>query len=317
MKHIERVMKLIKNGWVFKPTGEFSWSQSHAQVPFAFPMKDRIRVFFSTRDEYSRSSVAFIDLDKDNPEKILYVHNQPVLMHGSKGAFDDSGTMPSWFLEQDGEILLYYTGWNRSESASYRLSIGLAKSTDNGLTFQRVYEGPILDRGKHDPIWVGQPCVIRMSDTDWRMWYLSCQKIEYINNHPEPFYNVKYATSINGVDWKREERTCIDFDIHTDAIGRPCVWVEDGIFKMLHSNRKAYGYRTEPASAYRIEYSESVDGISWERKNEKFPLRKGTSDWDSIMNEYCTTYLVDNKRIVLYNGNGFGASGFGYAIFEV
>ena len=27
----------------------------------------------------------------------------------------------------------------------------------------------------------------------WKMWYLSCEKIEIINHHPEPFYNIKYA----------------------------------------------------------------------------------------------------------------------------
>ena len=60
--------------------------------------------------------------------------------------FDETGTMPSWFLPVGDEIWLYYTGWNKSETASYRLGIGLAISRDGGLTFERKYTGPLLDR---------------------------------------------------------------------------------------------------------------------------------------------------------------------------
>ena len=34
------------------------------------------------------------------------------------------------------------------------------------------------------------------------------------------------------------------------------------------------------------------------------------------MNEYCTTYTHNGQRYLIYNGNGFGASGFGYAILD-
>lgn len=309
-------MKLIKKGWVFKPSGEFEWSKTHAQVPFALVLKDKIRVFYSTRDNLSRSGVTFLDISLDDPEKILYKHDALVLKYGDIGFFDDSGTMPSWFVRDRKRLLLYYTAWNRSASVSYRLSIGIAESFDDGLTFVKLFKGPIMDRSKFDPIWVGQPCVLKMDEGDWRMWYLSCQKIETIDNHPEPFYNIKYATSTNGIDWNRENITCIDFDKNTDAIGRPAVWFEDDKFKMLHSNRKADGYRSKKESGYRIEYSESIDGINWKSNSEKMKLLKSEHGWDSIMNEYCTTYRVHNKRVVLYNGNGFGETGFGFAIFE-
>ncbi|GAI85323.1 unnamed protein product, partial [marine sediment metagenome] len=32
--------------------------------------------------------------------------------------------------------------------------------------------------------------------------------------------------------------------------------------------------------------------------------------------EYASTYVFNNKRYMLYNGNGFGESGFGYAVLE-
>lgn len=308
-------MKIHSRGWIFKPTGQHEWSKSHAQVPFAFEMDDKIRVFYATRDSQSRSSVSFVDVDKHQPDKILYTHERPVLSYGEQGAFDEDGTMPSWFLKNGDKIWMYYTAWNKSATASYRLSIGLAESLDGGESFTKLFKGPILDRGKHDSIWVGQPCVLKFSDLDWRMWYLSCDKLSLIDGHPEPYYNVKYATSSNGIDWKCENLICIDFDAKTDAIGRPCVWKDEDTFFMLHSNRLANGYRNSKEAAYRIELSKSKDGILWERSGVEFT--KAESGWDNIMNEYTSVVkLGESKYLVFYNGNGFGQTGFGYFIME-
>ena len=308
-------MKWEKKGHIYKPKGEKHWSKTHAQVPFALLISnDTLRVFFSTRDENSCSSVSFIDVDPEEPSRILYEHNEPVLSKGELGAYDDSGTMPSWFLFENDKIYLYYTGWNRSDSVSYRLSIGLAVSEDYGKTFKKMFKGPIMDRGINDPIWVGQPCVLKEGGV-WKMWYLNCEKVENINNHPEPFYNIKYATSANGIDWVRRNEVCIDFDFgNIDAIGRPCVYKEGGKYKMLHSNRRALGYRVDKTAGYTIGYSESEDGINWIRLDDEVGISKSEEGWDSIMIEYCTTYRFKGVRYLIYNGNGFGASGFGYAI---
>jgi predicted GH43/DUF377 family glycosyl hydrolase len=312
-------MEWTKKGHIFKPTGEYSWSRSHAQVPFAYPLNDEvIRVFFATRDENSSSSTSFIDVDAKNPSNILKVHDKPVLQKGTQGGHDDSGTMPSWFLKVDGKLLLYYTAWNRSQEASYRLSIGLAESTDEGETFTRPFRGPVLDRNINDPIWVGQPCVLKEGDT-WKMWYLCCEKIEVIDNHPEPFYNVKYAESKDGVNWVRNNEICIGFeDGKTDAIGRPCVWKYAGKYWMLHSNRMANGYRTDKNASYRIELSSSADGISWNHE-EGFHMPKNGEDWDGMMNEYTSVVPAENdgEFYVFYNGNGFGGAGFGYFTLKI
>ena len=303
-----------KLGLVFKPTGEYSWSKSHAQVPFGFPLdKDTIRVFFSTRDEQSRSSVSFVDVDAANPTVVKYVHDQPCLQAGSLGYFDDSGTMPSWFVQMDGKIRLYYTAWNSSKTASYRLSIGIAESTDNGLTFDKIYDGPVMDRGIFDQIWVGQPSVIKEGNT-WKMWYLSCTKIEYIDNHPEPFYNVKYATSEDGINWHKTGKVCIEYDDFTDAIGRPSVLFEDGMYKMFYAFRSAKDYRTDKTKSYRLGYAESANGIDWTRKDSEIGLNKSASGWDSEMITYAHVIKVNDKKMAFFNGNGFGASGFGVAI---
>eukprot|EP01136_Pigoraptor_vietnamica_P001290 Opistho-1_new@27722 len=103
-------MKITRGKHIYKPSGLNHWGISHAQVPFAIKIEiGKIRVFFSTRDEKSRSGVTFIDVDEKNPENVLYIHDKLCLSHGSSGTFDDSGTMPSWFIKEDNRILLYYT----------------------------------------------------------------------------------------------------------------------------------------------------------------------------------------------------------------
>jgi hypothetical protein len=307
-------MNWNKLGFIFKPSTDSLWSKSHAQVPFAFPLdEDTLRIFYATRDEQSKSSVCFVDVEASNPTNIKYVHQQPCFQAGQLGYFDDMGTMPSWFLNDGERILLYYTAWNASKTASYRLSIGVAESLDNGLTFKRIYNGPILDRGIFDQIWVGQPCVIKENNM-WKMWYLSCTKIEYINNHPEPFYDVKYATSTDGINWEKTGISCVGYNEFTDAIGRPSVIVENGIYKMFYAFRSAKNYRTDKSQSYRLGYAESLDGITWERKDQEIGIDKSATGWDSEMITYAHVISVKDKKLMFYNGNGFGASGFGVAI---
>lgn len=309
-------MKVTKKGFVHKPAGNLGFSQSHAQVPFAFPLSEtRLRVYYSTRDHNGKSRPTFLEVNRQRPTEILKEVDYPCLDLGRRGCFDESGVMPSWFLSLGDEVWMYYTGWNVSETAAYRLGIGLAISRDGGNTFTRKHPGPLLDRGPNDPVWVAQPCVRKEGDL-WRMWYLSCQKVELIDGQPEPFYNVRYAESDDGLNWQRKEITSLELDKSTDAIGRPSVWKRGGEYFMFHSNRLAYGYRDQVQAGYRIELSRSTDGIVWE-SDDNFMLPKSADGWDSIMNGYCSVDVLSEQRChVFYNGNGFGASGFGYFTLE-
>ncbi len=307
-------MNWQKKGVVYKPTGAFPFSQTHAQVPFGFPMDDRLRVYFSTRDAAIQSATSFVEVDPDDLSKVLYVHDKPCLTKGEVGTFDESGAMPSWFIRVGDEIWLYYTGWNKSETASYRLGIGLAVSRDGGLTFERMFTGPILDRYIFDQVWVAQPCVIRERDDLWRMWYLSCTKIEVIDGHPEPFYDVKYAESTDGIHWNRTGQVCVGYDEFTDAIGRPTVFRDGDLYRMYFSYRSATNYRTDVQRSYRIGCAESADGIHWTRTDEQAGIERSAEGWDSMMMDYCHIFAHRDRWVMLYNGNGFGASGFGYAL---
>ena len=310
-------MRWEKKGLIFDPQNNSSdWIKSYAAVPVADLIDDQtLRIYFSTRDEKGRSLTTFIEVVPDTPEKITYVHNAPILPLGELGTFDDNGIMPSCIVNIENRKLLYYIGWNPQVTVSYKLAIGLAESFDNGRTFKKNFIEPICDRSIGEPIFNTTPCVIKEGSL-WKMWYASCTNWQIINDSLEPSYNIKYAVSFDGITWNKTQITCIDYDNFTQAIAQPCVYRENDIYKMIYSYRSNVDYRTNPQKSYRLGYAESQDGIIWQRKDEEVGISFSENGWDSIMQEYATTYTHKGKRYLIYNGNSFGQTGFGYAVQE-
>jgi hypothetical protein len=139
------------------------------------------------------------------------------------------------------------------------------------------------------------------------MWYLSCIGWDIVSGKPRHRYHIKYAESKDGIHWQREGIVCIDFASPDEyAISRPSVIKDGDRYKMW------YSYRGEH---YRIGYAESDDGINWRRMDDVHGLEVSPQGWDSEMVEY--PYIFDHygTRYMLYNGNGYGKSGFGCAVF--
>jgi len=309
-------MKWIKKGLIFKPDHHFPWMVSHASMPVVDAVDETtLRIYFAARDSQGRSQPTYIEVDADDPGRVLYIHDKPILPLGALGTFADNGIMPSWIVEYQGVKYLYYIGWNPQVTVSYRLAIGLAISTDGGRSFHKYSEGPICDRDLYEPFFNTAPCVLLDRDT-WRMWYVSCTGWKIINDWPEPLYHVKYAESKDGIHWSRTGQVCIDYDDFTQAIGRPCVYMEDGMYKMIYSFRSVTNYRTNPLQSYRLGYAESQDGVKWTRMDDRVGIERSTEGWDSEMIEYCYRYKHKDKIYLFYNGNGFGRSGVGYAVLD-
>ena len=306
---------LVKQGLIFNTDGSRPWSQTHAQIPSPDVLDNgRIRIYYSTRDVLNRSLTSFIEVKAANPKEVLYVHDRPILDFGRLGCFDDCGVMPSCVVTLAGTKYLYYCGWNTSTTVRYRNCIGLAISEDGGVTFRRAFEGPIMDRTKDEPHLVVTPHVIVEEDL-WRMWYCGATEWKVVNGVTEPQYLIKYAESHDGMNWRRENQISIPYHDETEAIGRPVVVHENGLYKMWYSYRSIVGYRTNKAASYHIGYAESRDNVTWERKDDEVGTELSAEGWDSEMMAY--PYVVDfeGKRYMIYNGNGFGRAGFGYAVF--
>jgi hypothetical protein len=310
-------MQWIKKGLIYCPDGKSSWnSKLYAHVVCADTnYSDKIRLYYSARDEKGRCQASFIDLNSDNLSEVLYVHPEPILSLGYPGTFDDCGIMPTWFLQNGNEKWLYYIGWTVRNTIPYHNSLGLAYSLD-GENFQKKFEGPIINSIATEPYFSGSACFL-MDKGIFKVWYLNCTHWLNDAGKMEPCYHIKYAESIDGITWERNAHVAIHYrDEIEGGISRPSVIIENGIYKMWFSARAKTDYRDNRDRSYRIYYAESLDGKNWERKDHEvgIDVSNNPTDWDYTMIEYPLVIRHKNDLIMFYNGNHFGQTGVGYAI---
>jgi hypothetical protein len=307
-------MAWTKQGLVFAPDGATEWMSSHAQVPTVLVQEDRLLAFFATRDAAGRARTGLIELDRADPTRILYLHREPVLGLGLPGTFDDDGVMPSHALQIGSTIWLYYSGWNQRVRVPYHNAMGLAVSHDNGRTFSRMFDGPILDRSALEPYLAVTPSVMREGDV-WHMWYVSGTKWIVVEGAYEPVYVIKYCHSSDGIHWHRPNITCIEPRHDAEAFSRPHVIKDGATYRMWFCYRGSADYRGG-ANSYRMGYAESQDAIHWTRRDDNAGITVSDTGWDSAMVCYAFPFVTDGRLAMVYNGNGFGRTGFGYAVWS-
>ena len=296
-------MKWIKKGLIFEPPKNLNWMVSHAANPVAEHLNGSLyRVYFSGRDDQNRASIGFVEFDIIHPEKIMNISSKPVISPGEIGTFDDSG-ISMGCIARCGEVrCLYYLGWNLGVTVPWRNSIGLLISKNNS-SFTRFSNAPVLDRSATDPFSISYPWVLK-EENKWRMWYGS--NLKWGSTKKDMVHVLKYAESSDGIKWFPTGKISLEFKCDNEyAMSKPSVLKEDGIYKMW------YSYRGE---SYRVGYAESVDGITWERKDEEVGIDVSDTGWDSKMICYPHVFDHNNERYMLYNGNGYGKSGIGLAI---
>ncbi|KZR78105.1 hypothetical protein [Prochlorococcus marinus] len=299
-----------KLGRLIKPEDyNYDWIVTHAMDPTVLHLRDSIyRVYYCGRNNSNQSLIGYSDFDISNPTDVIFTSENEVLGLGDLGCFDDNGVTASCIVNLGKTQYLYYIGWKPRSTTRFGLMTGLAISHDNGTTFTRYSKAPILSLTDREPYSIlTAPYVLKISDDTWYMWYVSCEG--WI--HPDlPTYNIKFATSLDGLTWKQDGTICLDFQENEIALARPCVLFEDDLFKMWIS------YKTETQS-YRIGYAESTDGLRWERKDHLTGIDISIEDnsWDSEMIEYPCVFKHEDTKYMIYNGNGYGTNGAGIAIF--
>lgn len=303
----------IKQGRIFN-LGPCAVRSTHAQVPTPYVMADRVRVYYACR-LHGKSFPAFFDLDFDL-KTIIRAHEEPIMDHGKLGMFDADGVMPSCVIKNGDELWMYYIGWSElKNTARYQNEIGVAVSKDGGETFERMFSGPIMGRSSTEPGLAVMPFILKDGDK-YKMWYQSGTGWHGIDDKYEPTYVIKYAESNDGIIWDRSSVECFELE-HREAVSRPSIVVEGNEFIMWYCRRHSRQYRGGLGS-YRIGYAESYGSPeNFVRFDYKCGLSLGEEDeWDSSMQ--CYPYVIDinDKRVMFYNGNDFGQTGIGLAIWE-
>jgi hypothetical protein len=311
-------MSWIKKGLIFKVEDhDIPWVKSHSCVPTVYVLDENtIRIFYAPRNNKGQSILTYFDIDAKDPSKIKYVHKTSIMPLGDLGTFDDGGIMPCCVVPVGKRLYLYYVGWNPSVSVPYRNAIGLAISDDQGASFYRPFPGALVDRNRLEPYFTASPWIMRESDKIWHMWYASSTGFITLESGVEPLYVIKYASSIDGIDWERKNQVCIIPTNNEESTARATVILgSNGIYNMWFAYRGSRDFR-DGADAYKIGRAQSKDAINWERMDSQSGIAYSESGWDSTMQTYPCVTQVEGKKYLFYNGNGFGATGIGYAVWD-
>ena len=304
-----------KTDFHYAPRGDMKWSRTHATVPTPLHLGDDVfRVLFSTRDDQSRNRVGYVDIELGDRVRLVAEARLPVFDLGKLGYFDCDGVYGTCIVRTPDEIRFYYAGWNAGSKGLFYSAIGLAVSRDGGQSFSRASDAPIVGRDEVDPWACMAPFVGKSPDNSWLMWYASGIEIHRgPDGTLQSRYDIKTATSEDGLAWTKTGQTAIGLGERDSNIARACVLLEDGRY------RAWYPYIRTSLGQYRIGYGESADGLHFERMDEAPEARlapgENGSGWDSDAVTYPHVFRHRGQLYMLYNGNQFGKTGFGLAIW--
>lgn len=302
-------MKWEKLGLLYCPSGASRHPKliSHAANPLpVFIEGDVYRVFFSGRDTDNRSSVGAVDIDIVK-RKVVQEHSHPFFEHGPEGSFYADGVSIGNCYEINGVRYMLFMGWQSHKGGHWRGDIGrLVVKPD--LTLELENNVPFMDSNTIDPISLSYPWVERNAMDDYSMWYGST--IAWDAGNGEMLHVINSASSADGHRWNREG-LAVPYELgKAQAFSRPTVLGStDTGYKMWFSYRSGEGGQT-----YRIGYARSNDGRKWELLLGEVGIDVSADGWDSEMIEYPFVFDHNGQRYMLYNGNGYGKTGFGLAV---
>lgn len=296
-----------KKGIVFKAAEHGAlWMKNSALTPTPFKLNDEIiRIYAGFRDDAGVSRIGYVDVRADQPQTIVAVSKTPVIELGRDGCFDDNGMILGDVIQGPEGIYMFYVGFQLVAKAKFLAFSGLALSKDNGETFNRISEAPILGRSGGQTI-IGAIHSVRYENKRWRIWYASGNDWEYINGKPFPQYHIRYTETDDLLNIPRSGSICVDVEGTEYRIGRPRVYYIDRRYVMYYT-KGTTGGEYFPGIAY------STDGVDWSRSDAELGIALSTDGWDC--NTLCYPALINhgNRLYMFYNGNNMGVDGFGYA----
>lgn len=298
-----------KKGLIFEPgRDDFSYG-SH---PCAIHIEgDHYVVAFTRRDSRQRSHIFLCKAIVSDGRVELLDTPKPALWPGEPCHFDCDGVISVCFVKHGGVIYLYYVGWQNLPEGLWICDTGRVKLDEGELTLTREFQGPVLGRDKSNPLFAAATA-FHVSGDLWQTWYNSGIRWEKTAQGWKHHYGIHYAHSHNGVDWICHPGMCLPFaDEYEYAFGRPSVIHREGTYFMWYAHRA-----TRTTDTYRIGFASSKDGRHWERNDPLSGIDVSPTGWDSEMICYPCVFEHCGRMYMLYNGNGYGKTGFGLAVME-
>lgn len=303
-------MRWTKRGLIHAADGRRAWQQSHGFPPTPVMRDDgTLRLYLAFCDAQTVGRIGWVDVDPENPSRVLGVSDEPVLDVGAPGAFDENGLLPTCVIPVGDELWMYYVGYQLGQQLTYYQFQGLAISTDGGDSFHRAQRVPIIDRSDTELVNRTSAFVRAAVQGGFEMWYVGGSEWTVVDGKPLPVYNMRHIWSADGVHWPTEGTVCLDFSIDDEhAFGRPWVFQRDGVERMFYSVRTR-------SKDYRIGVAERREDV-WVRTDASVGIDVSDSGWDSESIAYASVIELGEEIVMFYNGNRRGATGFGYAVLE-
>lgn len=302
-------MKWQKKGHIYGPSGTPNWAQNSALTPTPILLNpDTIRVYAGFRDSQGVSRIGFVDLDSNNPGKVLRVSENPALDIGQPGAFDDNGVILGDVIKVGDSLHMYYVGFQLVAKAKFLAFSGLAVSTDGGDSFKRVSTAPVLDRA-NEGIYIRAIHSVHQENGLFRAWYACDDGWELIDGKPYPRYQIRHASSVDGIHFDPDTQPCIPLSGDEYRIGRPRVF-------FIAGQRYMHFTWGTPQGDYFPGLAKSDDGLNWTRIDDQLGIALAPEGWDSQHLCYPALMQVNGRTLMFYNGNNMGSEGFGWAELE-
>ncbi|TWG86428.1 hypothetical protein L602_002000000330 [Cupriavidus gilardii J11] len=300
------VWKKLGLAYDAKAHGHQDWRKNSALTPTPFRLNDgTIRVYAGFRDDAGVSRIGFVDVDADNPTRVLRVSERPALDIGRDGCFDDNGVILGDVVAHADGIYMFYVGFQLVAKAKFLAFTGLALSTDGGETFQRISEAPIIDRTRGQNT-IGAVHSAHFDNGVWKLWFARGDDWEIINGRPYPQYHIRYVEARDLLDITRRSEACLMPIAPEYRIGRPRVYRIDGRY-VMYCTKGTTGGEYFPTVAY------SADGVHWERHDDELGIGLGPEEWDARVLCYPALIQHGDRILMFYNGNDMGVDGFGVA----
>jgi len=297
-----------KLGLLYCPagTGRHAKLLTHAANPLPVHLEgDIYRVFYSGRDAGNRSSVGAVDIDLVH-RQVVHEHIAPFFEHGPAGSFYADGVSIGNCYRVQNKLYMLFMGWQSPSGEHWRGDIGRLEVGPD-LTLRLDGQGPFMVRDAADPVSLSYPWVTEDGRSGYRMWYGST--VTWNAGNGEMLHVINGASSADGHHWTREGLAVPYILGRAQAFSRPTVARDaHGGYEMWFS------YRGGGGETYRIGYATSENGLSWRLALDEARIDVSRQGWDSEMIEY--PYVLDHRglRYMLYNGNGYGKTGFGLAV---
>jgi hypothetical protein len=314
------MFKWKKLGVVFNPLDIYDrpeWMYEYSQAPSVLIFDSFIRVYFSCRPKRDQngqyvSYSAFVDLDRYNLFLVKKISQNPILKLGELGSFDEFGTYPVSVIRRENEIWAYYAGWTRCESVPFNVSIGCAISNNNGESFNKLGNGPILSYSPNEPFTISGPKIRKFNDKFY-LFYIAGDSWVLNNGKPEISHKIRLAISDDGIVWDKHNKNLIpDNWGENESQASPDVIYANGKYHMFFCGWLPNSFRL--TKSRKIGYAFSTDLINWTRNDSivgiDVSLERG---FDNEMIAYPHVFELDGKTYMFYLGNEVGRYGFGLA----